>query len=147
MDQYFTFLGNGRVFYYELVTLKKLFLDRIQKPNSWDWWHSYLSILSFLVEALMDTYNHHLDHHIRFRVCLPCFCGLDGFLWKTSAFLSLASSLLNFLSFRSLLITSFHAFLACRVETTTNLEGSTFTIQNTLFSYFWMTRPLQWFIL
>ena len=47
--------------------------------------------------------------HIRFNVFFPCY-GSDEFLLKTSKHLAAMSSM-TFLSFTSLLITSFHVFL------------------------------------
>ena len=50
-------------------------------------------------------------HHIHFNIYFPYLPGLAIFLQKTSKHLNLARSVLIFLSFRSILITSFHFFL------------------------------------
>ena len=59
------------------------------------------------------------------------------------AFLSLARSWLNFLSFRSLLIISLRFPSSPSEKTTTNLEGSAITRPSKLFHFFQMTKLLQ----
>ena len=63
-----------------------------------------------LVTNNTRCFQNHYHYHIRFNVYFPCLHGLDGFLWETSKYLSLARYLLTFLSFWSLLMTSFDVF-------------------------------------
>lgn len=68
-----------------------------------------------------------------------------GFFTKNfQAFLSLATSFLTFLFFRSLLIISFHVFLAYPLEKLLpTIQTLYLTRQSILFHSFQMTKPLQ----